>query len=142
MAIGDDWQSIYGWRGGDPRILRNLERITTEGEIEFVEQTLEKSFRSSPAVIELVNTLCGGVAGDASLLEHAGGAAAAFGELFRKHRTARTSLDGLATIERLPEPDADEGEDDSMVLAHGAAEAARRLARERTMCLRLALRCS
>ncbi len=127
FVVGDVKQSIYGWRGGDPRILRNLERITTEGEIEFVEEELEKSFRSSPAVIELVNTLCGEIAGDPALLEHAGGAAAAFGELFREHRTARTSLDGVATIERLPEPDADAGEDDSMILARGAAEAAQRL---------------
>ena len=129
FVVGDVKQSIYGWRGGDPRILRNLEAITTEGAIEFVEEKLEKSFRSSPAVIELVNTLCEEIAGDAALLEHADGAAAAFGELFREHRTARTSLDGVATIERLPEPDADEDEDESVVLARSAAEAAERLVR-------------
>ena len=129
FVVGDVKQSIYGWRGGDPRILRNLERITTDGRIEFVEEKLEKSFRSSPAVIELVNRICGVIDRDAGLLQHASGAAAAFGELYRKHRTARTSLDGVATIERLPEPDAGEGEDDSVVLARSAAEAAQRLVR-------------
>jgi ATP-dependent exoDNAse (exonuclease V) beta subunit len=125
FVVGDVKQSIYGWRGGDPRILEQLESITSDGQIEFVEETLERSYRSSPAVIELVNAVFEGVAGNAAIQVHSSAAARSFGDLFRTHETELKDLPGSAVVERLPLPDEDE--DKGEVLARCAAEAAARL---------------
>ncbi len=125
FVVGDVKQSIYGWRGGDPRILEQLESITNDGKIEFVEETLKRSFRSSPAVIELVNAVFEGVAANAAIRVHSEAAGKTFGDLFETHETDLKDLPGLAVVERLPLPD--ESEDKDAVLARCAAEAAKRL---------------
>jgi ATP-dependent helicase/nuclease subunit A len=125
FVVGDVKQSIYGWRGGDPRILEQLESVISEGTMEFVEETLERSFRSSPAVIELVNAVFEDVAGNAAIHADSSEAAKSFGGLFKTHETALEDLPGFAVVERLPLPDDDETKD--AILARCAAEAAARL---------------
>lgn len=51
VIVGDIKQSIYGWRGGDPELLRR--RLATAGEAAF---RLPDNFRSSTAIVELANT--------------------------------------------------------------------------------------
>ncbi|HEY1601906.1 MAG TPA: UvrD-helicase domain-containing protein [Pirellulales bacterium] len=51
--VGDAKQSIYRFRGADPRVFRQLrERIPQEGRL-----PLTKNFRSQPAVLDFVNAL-------------------------------------------------------------------------------------
>lgn len=53
-VVADPKQSIYGWRGADPLLVRRVGR-----DFSFSERTLERSFRSSDPVLELVNRVFG-----------------------------------------------------------------------------------
>ena len=55
FVVGDVKQSIYGWRGGEPRLFRELAEHYGEA---FSEQLMFESWRSRPAVLELVNRVC------------------------------------------------------------------------------------
>ncbi len=54
MVIGDDWQSIYAWRGSTPQILLNLQQHACapwrEEPVRTI--TLSENFRSTQAIIE------------------------------------------------------------------------------------------
>jgi superfamily I DNA/RNA helicase len=50
MAVGDDWQSIYGWRGSAPHFLLNFNRYF-EGAT-ALPVLLEQNFRSSQNIID------------------------------------------------------------------------------------------
>ena len=124
LVVGDVKQSIYGWRGGDPEILERLDEVLAEGHATFDEKSLDVSYRSSRAVIDLVNAIFGSVATNPAVLSCSEGAAAHFGRLFRTHDTARKHA-GEAVVEFLPDPDDDESRD--TVIAAEAARAAKRL---------------
>lgn len=51
VIVGDIKQSIYGWRGGDPELLRH--RLATAGNSAY---RLPENFRSSTAIVGLANT--------------------------------------------------------------------------------------
>jgi ATP-dependent exoDNAse (exonuclease V) beta subunit len=55
FVVGDTKQSIYGWRGGEPRLFDELESGYPG---RFSVQELALSWRSRPAVLELVNAVC------------------------------------------------------------------------------------
>ncbi len=56
LAVGDAKQSIYGWRNGDPRLLRGLPALLNEsGEADVADETLATSWRSAPIVLETVD---------------------------------------------------------------------------------------
>ncbi|MGM0602916.1 MAG: UvrD-helicase domain-containing protein [Bacillota bacterium] len=50
IAVGDEKQSIYGWRGGEKKLFADLENII-DGDVE----TLADCYRSDKNIIELVN---------------------------------------------------------------------------------------
>lgn len=52
LVVADPKQSIYGWRGGTPSLLGKLSTLVEGG---FHESTLDRSYRSGPAVINFVN---------------------------------------------------------------------------------------
>ena len=52
LVVADPKQSIYGWRGGTPSLLGKLSTLVEDG---FHESTLDRSYRSGPAVIDFVN---------------------------------------------------------------------------------------
>ncbi|TVP75957.1 MAG: hypothetical protein EA352_06830 [Gemmatimonadales bacterium] len=54
VVVGDPKQSIYGWRGGEPRLLEALE----DG-IGLPPVPLHESWRSTPAVLDFVNRVFG-----------------------------------------------------------------------------------
>ena len=56
LAVGDIKQSIYGWRSGDPRLLRGLPSLLSEGgDADVQERLLTTSWRSAPIVLEAVD---------------------------------------------------------------------------------------
>ena len=56
LAVGDAKQSIYGWRNGDPRLLRGLAALLNEsGHADVRDETLATSWRSAPVVLQTVD---------------------------------------------------------------------------------------
>lgn len=62
FVVGDEKQSIYRFQGADPTEFRKMESffstLATEQQKPFSSITLETSFRSTPAVLALVDHLC------------------------------------------------------------------------------------
>ena len=50
ICVGDEKQSIYGWRGGEKELFEKLPEI-----MEGTSETLEKSYRSEKIIIDFVN---------------------------------------------------------------------------------------
>jgi ATP-dependent exoDNAse (exonuclease V) beta subunit len=59
LVVGDRKQSIYGWRGSDPRLLRDVEKVLPGVKREL----LSESFRSSRAVLAAVDRAFVGLPG-------------------------------------------------------------------------------
>ncbi len=58
--VGDVKQSIFGWRGGDPRLFRDVYSYYNQWDRDvIVERRMNESRRCGPAVIESVNTVFG-----------------------------------------------------------------------------------
>lgn len=55
FVVGDPKQGIHAWRGGEPRL---FEEIAASWQGRLPEWSMDRSFRSSPAVLEFVNLLC------------------------------------------------------------------------------------
>ena len=55
LVVGDEKQAIYGWRGGDRELMHGPLRELGEQMGEVPAQPLNRSFRSSPAVLNAVN---------------------------------------------------------------------------------------
>ena len=54
--VGDTKQSIYGWRGGDDRLFREIFRYYNKHKKDHIEEAqLALSYRSDKAIIEVVN---------------------------------------------------------------------------------------
>lgn len=56
IVVGDEKQSIYGWRGGERDLLRAMQMRLDESE----PVRLDTSYRSSPVIIDFVNDFFGG----------------------------------------------------------------------------------
>ena len=63
MAIGDDWQSIYGWRGSSPELFIDFDRhFPGKGRAKrSAVLTLANNYRSVEPIIRDAETLLGGV---------------------------------------------------------------------------------
>lgn len=57
--VGDIKQSIYGWRGGDARLFKEIYNAYRDGERGIRMAQLNHSYRSAPAVLNCVNDLFG-----------------------------------------------------------------------------------
>lgn len=97
FCVGDQKQAIYGWRGGVAELFDALhERLP-----QLQEQTLDRSYRSSPAVIEAVNRMSQGLHRHPEPGEFAT-AIRRFQERFVQHQTAHGHLPGWVTLETPP----------------------------------------
>jgi ATP-dependent exoDNAse (exonuclease V) beta subunit len=95
FVVGDVKQSLYGFRGGEPALLRTLHKRLDHAEI----RKLDKSWRCSPPVLDAVNTIFEN-AHDAGLLkDHSEGAAENWQEDFIHHESAKPNRLGYAVIE-------------------------------------------
>jgi len=86
LVVGDRKQSIYGWRGSDPRLLRDVEKVLPEVKREI----LSESFRSSRAVLAAVDRAFHELK-DSSLFEDKpvySQAAAEWSEEYQQHKSS------------------------------------------------------
>lgn len=58
-CVGDEKQSIYGWRGGDKKLFENLENLMQNllENADINVETLNTSYRSSPLIVDNINKL-------------------------------------------------------------------------------------
>ena len=93
--VGDVKQSLYGFRGGEPALLRTLpDRLP-----KAVLRKLDKSWRCSSPVLEVVNTIFEHVHESNLLNDRAAGAAANWQNDFIHHVSAKPERAGYAVIE-------------------------------------------
>ena len=94
FVVADPKQSIYGWRGGEPRLLDHLrERYALEG------GTLHRSWRSSPVVLDFVNAVFRDLpANPVVSAEGDSATAAGWMESFIPHEAARPELPGYVEV--------------------------------------------
>ena len=97
LCVGDVKQSIYGWRGGVPELLEGLSAQLPSAEL----QDLDRSFRSAPVIIDLVNDLFTSLPERTSLHPYRR-PIARWCRRFRLHSTARCES-GHVTIRSVPE---------------------------------------
>ena len=95
--VGDVKQAIYAWREGDSRLFREIfdyYNSTEPGTIK--EERLDRSYRSGPAVIAMVNRIFG----DADALRRLfpEETAERWTREWREHESAREKLEGYATL--------------------------------------------
>lgn len=85
VVVADPKQSIYGWRGADPELVGRVGR-----RYDLEEDRLNRSYRSSPVVLEFVNRLFGDLASSPALAEVDLGpeVAAAWSTSFDEHMPA------------------------------------------------------
>ncbi len=99
FCVGDVKQAIFGWRGGAAEI---FDRV--EGELPNLANTAArtKSWRSSPEVIKFVNLVFQNLdrfAPDPKKYQKVAQAVHSWQDWFQEHETARTDLQGCATVE-------------------------------------------
>ena len=104
FCVGDVKQAIFRWRGGDPRLFREIYQHYNTVPGTIAEKLLVDSWRSGPPLIEMVNEVFGGKAELAALFPEAG---PAWSAEWQPHASARPEHGGQAA------------------LLHGADEAAR-----------------
>jgi len=99
FCVGDVKQAIYGWRGGVSEIFDGL--LGRFPQFETTLRSLDKSYRSSQTVIDLVNLVFGSLS-DNPALEGSDGAyreaAQSWSKDFCLHQTQRTDLAGFAAL--------------------------------------------
>ncbi|MEX2526143.1 MAG: UvrD-helicase domain-containing protein [Gemmatimonadota bacterium] len=108
LVVADPKQSIYGWRGGEPRLLDGLEK-----RFQLPTRELVKSWRSSPVVLDAVNRIFQGL-DSTSTLEKAESELQSIASQwlrgFRPHEAAHTDRPGYAELKVGPR-----GEESGMV---------------------------
>lgn len=93
--VGDVKQAIYAWRGGDPRLFREIfERYNAVEPGTITEGRLDASWRSGEPVVAMVNGVFGREAGLRAVLPEA--TATRWQEEWRDHVSARPRLGGQA----------------------------------------------
>ena len=125
VIVADPKQSIYGWRGGEPRILEGIERDFT-----LERQSLSLSYRSSQVVLDLVNQVFGGLEAGGVLSEEHLPAARRWLKGFDRHEAHFSGLPGYVRILSGPEGDSAR----SSIRPRLLAAAARRVAELHDAC--------
>lgn len=103
FVVGDRKQAIYGWRGGDVSLFDEVER-RYGGDEHFRIFKMPESYRSCPAVLELVNRVCG----DFDSIRVLFGEAMAAHWQWEDHVSAKPGVSGEAKVEIVAKDKRDE----------------------------------
>ncbi len=95
FCVGDVKQSIYGWRAAEPQLLERL-----SGELHLEPQALDRSWRSSPVVLDAVNQVFGRMASFPGWSADEGDdvTAADFAAWFHPHVAQHPTLPGVLRV--------------------------------------------
>ena len=96
FCVGDVKQSIYGWRNACPEILSRIDQLLGAG-AGIVKQNLATSYRSAPAIIDVVNKIFTALGNNPSLMRYPD-AAQRWDEEFQTHTTQRKELAGYVRL--------------------------------------------
>jgi ATP-dependent helicase/nuclease subunit A len=96
FCVGDVKQSIYGWRNACPEILSHIDQLLGAG-AGIIKQNLATSYRSSPAVIDVVNRIFTDLVNNPTLQRYPD-AARRWDDEFVEHTTSRTNLPGYVRL--------------------------------------------
>jgi ATP-dependent helicase/nuclease subunit A len=110
FCVGDVKQSLYSWRGAEPRLLPAL----GERWPQLTRRTLEVNRRSSPAIIDTVNKVFGLLTTNPALSES--GAADPWSTMFTRHIAKDTEQAGVAQL--VVAATVDEEEDETNPFIH------------------------
>ena len=91
FVVGDRKQGIYGWRGGDVNLFSKVRRQYDGG---LTVEPMDVSYRSCPAVLALVNTVCGNL----KVIENLFGRSVRSQWEWQDHKAARADLSGEAKV--------------------------------------------
>ena len=123
QIVGDPKQSLYGWRHAAPALLEATRSIWPH----LADESLLRNWRSSPVVIEAVNTVFGALTTSQvmRMIPEAEEASDAWSRRFDTHIAAKASLPGLARLVVCPK-----GENNKQVCNEAAAERAAQIVRD------------
>ncbi|MDO4584464.1 MAG: UvrD-helicase domain-containing protein [Planctomycetia bacterium] len=103
FCVGDVKQAIYGWRGGCAEIFDLLENdLFVEEESELEKISLDASFRSGQAIMEVTNDVFSHLLNNPALSEKDAPAARAWFRRFQKHQTNRDAYASYAELRVVP----------------------------------------
>jgi ATP-dependent helicase/nuclease subunit A len=101
FLVGDMKQAIYGWRGGRAEIFE-----LAEAEIaDMQSQSMDSSYRSSPAILHAVNTLFGSLEASDCLASYRT-VTRRWQEFFAPHQAHKATLRGYVELSDIPMTDA------------------------------------
>lgn len=92
--VGDVKQAIYGWRGGDSRLFREIANHYNAGGDTIHMRALNTSYRSCEPVLAMVNTVFGNAGAIAALFPAT--AASRWNQDWGKHASAKPDMPGHA----------------------------------------------
>ena len=101
FIVGDKKQAIYGWRGGDVRLFDQVQAHFGGG---MTVALMDKSYRSSPEVLALVNSVCGNL----EIIEDLFGQKVASRWEWKDHEAAKSSMSGEARVETVEKEEMNE----------------------------------
>ncbi|MHC4981086.1 MAG: UvrD-helicase domain-containing protein [Planctomycetota bacterium] len=121
FCVGDVKQSLYGWRDAAPEVLDELPDLLRDpdGKSALEPETLAKSWRSSPVIIDVVNAVFENLDGNDVLDDHRD-AADLWSAGFTHHETEKTDLPGYARLQTVRR--AGESEKQDVVRLQAAAD--------------------
>ena len=104
FCVGDVKQSIYGWRGGEPRLLAGLGET-----FDVPAETLPDNYRSAPVVLAAVSQVMSAVSHWGELADQPAllSAATRWDAQWPEHRAARSDLPGQVSLWQAGDPEHD-----------------------------------
>ena len=124
FAVGDFKQAIFGFQGTNPHEFRAAQIAFTgyaeAAKRELRDLSLDKSYRSTPPILELVDTV----------MTHIGPEAVGLESELRRHASARAGLPGQVTLWRPVSGEVDPDEAEEAWLGDATLAMARKLAKQ------------